>query len=149
MVDRLLDFNALATNGMGRITVTRSARTSHCFSTSHQDRLQRGGKMIKEKRGGGGAEQAERNMKRGLSPCTARGGWGTGTALLVEHLTEKSGAILMWVRLLGTTGDSLSPRVNFQCGLSYGVRTAPCMQSHASTPVRTLKIAKSGSHTIV
>ena len=105
--------------------------------------------MIKEKRGGGGAEQAERNMKRGLSPCTARGGWGTGTALLVEHLTEKSGAILMWVRLLGTTGDSLSPRVNFQCGLSYRVCTAPRVQSHASTSVPALKISHAGSQTIV
>ena len=47
---------------------------------------------MKEKRGGGRAEQAGRKMKQGLSPSTARWGGGGGTALLVEHLTEKSGA---------------------------------------------------------
>ena len=91
-------------------------------------------------------------MKQGLSPCTARwvgGEGGGGTALLVEHLTEKSGAIVMWVRLFGMTGDSFSPSVNFQSRLSYGVPTAPCVQSHASTSVRTLKLPNSGSQTIV
>ena len=36
-----------------------------------------------------------------------------------------------------------------QCRLSDGVRTAPRVQSYASTSVRTLKIPITGSHTIV
>ena len=31
----------------------------------------------------------------------------------------------------------------------YGVRTAPCVQSHASTSVCTLKIPKADSHSVV
>ena len=40
-------------------------------------------------------------------------------------------------------------RVSFRCRFSYGVRTAPCVQSHASTYVRTFKIPNTGRHTIV
>ena len=60
-----------------------------------------------------------------------------GIAQLVERPTEKPGAILTRVRFPGAARDFLpegcSPRVNFQCRLSYGVRTAPRVQSHAST----------------
>ena len=89
-------------------------------------------------------------MKQGLSPCTARlgVGWGGGGGG-DSSVGGKSGAILMWVWVFGTTGDSFSPSVNFQSRLSYGVCTAPRVQSHASTSVRTLKIPNTGSQTIV
>ena len=48
---------------------------------------------------------------------------------LVEHLTEKPCAVLTWVRIPIATWD-FSPRVNFQCRLSYGhngVRTDLCV----------------------
>ena len=41
---------------------------------------------------------------------------------LVEHRT---GTLPMQVRFPGAARN-FSPRVNFQCGLSYGVRTPPC-----------------------
>ena len=41
---------------------------------------------------------------------------------LVEHWTS---TMLMQVRFNGAARD-FSPRVNFQCRLSYGVRTPPC-----------------------
>ena len=44
-------------------------------------------------------------------------------ARLAEQQTEKPGAILMQVRVPGAARD-FSPRVDFQCRLSYGVRTA-------------------------
>ena len=50
---------------------------------------------------------------------------GAGVAQLVESPTEKPGAILTRIRVPGAARDS-SPRVSFQCRLSYGVRTAPC-----------------------
>ena len=51
-------------------------------------------------------------------------------AHLVERPTEKTEAILMEVRVPGAARD-FSPRVNFQCSLSYGVRTAPvCNRMH-------------------
>ena len=49
---------------------------------------------------------------------------GAGTAQLVERSTEKPGAILTRVRGPGPARD-FSPRVSFQCRLSYGVRTPP------------------------
>ena len=55
---------------------------------------------------------------------------GPGIARLVERLTKKPGAILTRVRVPGAARD-FSPRVNFQCRLSYGVRTAPgCNHIH-------------------
>ena len=42
----------------------------------------------------------------------------------VEPPTEKPGAILTRVRVPGAARD-FSPRINFQCRLSHGVRTAP------------------------
>ena len=45
-----------------------------------------------------------------------------GCSQLVEHRTGK---LSMQVRFLGAVRD-FSPRVNFQCRLSYGVRTPPC-----------------------
>ena len=58
--------------------------------------------------------------------------------LLVERQIEKSGAILIRVRVPGAARD-FSPRASFQCRLFYGVRTAPGCK-HASTCVRTFKI---------
>ena len=53
-----------------------------------------------------------------------------GIAQLVERTAEKSGAILARVRVPGAAKD-FSPRVNFQCRLFYGVRTAPvCNRMH-------------------
>ena len=69
---------------------------------------------------------------------------GAGTAQLVERPTEKPGAILTRVRGPGPARD-FSPRVSFQCRLSYGVRTAPvCINI-----VSTLKVPNTGSHIIV
>ena len=45
-----------------------------------------------------------------------------------------------------TAARDFSLRVNFQCRLSYGVRTAPSVQSLASTAVRTLTTPNTGSH---
>ena len=74
--------------------------------------------------------------------------WGPAIAQWVERRTEMPGIILTRVRVPGAARD-FSPRVNFQCGLSYGVRTEPRVQSHASAFVRTVKITNTGSHTIV
>ena len=74
---------------------------------------------------------------------------GWGIAQLVQRLTERPGAILTRARVPCAARD-FSPRADFQCRLSYGVRTAPvCNQSHASTSVCTLTIPNSGSHTTV
>ena len=50
--------------------------------------------------------------------------------LLPTCPTEKSGAILTRVRVPGVARD-FSPRVNFQCRLSCGVRTAPALHLYA------------------
>ena len=49
---------------------------------------------------------------------------GARIAQLVQHPTLEKGIILMWVSVPDAARD-FSPRVNFQCRLSYGVRTAP------------------------
>ena len=71
-----------------------------------------------------------------------------GITQLVERTAEKPGAIVTRVRVPGAA-NNFFPRVNFQCKLSYGVHTAPQVQSHTSTSVRTVKIPNTGSHTIV
>ena len=71
-----------------------------------------------------------------------------GIAHLVERPTEKPGAILTRVRVPAAARD-FHPRVKFRCRLSYGVRTAPRAQSHASASVRTLQIPNTGNHAIV
>ena len=54
----------------------------------------------------------------------------TTWAQLVKRLSKKTGAILTRVRVPGAARD-FSPRVNFRCRLSYGVRTAPvCCRMH-------------------
>ena len=54
-------------------------------------------------------------------------------AKLAEHPAEKPGAILMRVRVPIAARD-FSPIVNFQCRLSYGVRTAHvCNRTHQHT----------------
>ena len=64
--------------------------------------------------------------------------------------TETPGAELTRVQFLGKASD-FSPGVNFQCRLSHSVCTAPVsVQSHASTPVRTLMIpSMAATYTIV
>ena len=47
-----------------------------------------------------------------------------GIIQMVESPIEKPGAILMRVRVPDEAKE-FSPRVSFQCRLSYGVRTAP------------------------
>ena len=51
------------------------------------------------------------------------------------------------VRVPGTARE-FSPRISFQCRLSYGVSTAPRVQSHASTAVRMLQVPNTGSHSL-
>ena len=53
------------------------------------------------------------------------------------------------VQVFLSAARDFSPRVNFQCRLSYGVRTASRVQPHSPTPVSTLKVPNIGSHTIV
>ena len=60
-------------------------------------------------------------------------------AQLVEHPTEKPGAVPMWDQVPSAARD-FSPRVNSQCRLSYRVCTAPCVQMHVPPSARTLKI---------
>ena len=67
---------------------------------------------------------------------------------MVERPNEKQGAMLTLVRVPGAAKD-FSPSVSSQCRLSYGVRAAPCVQSHVSASVRTLQIPSTGIHTIV
>ena len=43
---------------------------------------------------------------------------------MVEHLTEKPGAMLTWVQVPGAARD-FSPKVSFQCRPSYSVHTVP------------------------
>ena len=50
---------------------------------------------------------------------------GAGIAQLVERQTEKPGAILTRVQVPGVVIRHFSSRVNIQCRLSHGVRTAP------------------------
>lgn len=49
---------------------------------------------------------------------------GSGKAQLVESGTKKPGIVLTWVRFPSVARD-FSPRVDFWCRLSYGVRTSP------------------------
>ena len=79
-----------------------------------------------------------------VSCCPVNRITGPGTALLVEHPTEKPGAILTRVRVPGAAKD-FPPRVNFQCILTYNL----LQPSHASTSVGTLKIRNASSHAIV
>ena len=65
----------------------------------------------------------------------------------MERPTEKSGTILTRVQVPGAAKD-FSPRVNFQCRLLL-CPYSPRVQSRAATSVRTLKMANTGSHTIV
>ena len=66
--------------------------------------------------------KSQRTVLRGLSKGT-----GGDVAQLVERRT---GTPLTQVRISGAARD-FSPRVNFQCGLSYGVRTAlACYRMH-------------------
>ena len=60
---------------------------------------------------------------------------GKDVAQLVQH---GAGTLPTQVRFPGAARD-FSPRVNFQCRLSYGV-LHPRVQSHTFTSVRTLKI---------
>ena len=59
-----------------------------------------------------------------LLSAKGRGENGVGIAQLVEYLTKKPGAILRQVQVPGAARD-FSPRVSFQCRLSYGVHAAP------------------------
>ena len=58
---------------------------------------------------------------------------------LRERPTKKPGTTLTQVRVPGAPKD-FSPRVNLQCRLSYGVRTATRVQSHASVLIDWLMI---------
>ena len=54
----------------------------------------------------------------------------------VKRPTENPGAMLTRVQVPGAARD-FSPRVNFLCGLSYGVRKAPaCNRMHQHLCVR-------------
>ena len=63
-------------------------------------------------------------------------GRGEDVSQLVKHWTSM---LLTQVRFPGVAGD-ISPRVNFQHRLSYGVHVYPHVQLHAFTSVCTLKI---------
>ena len=67
---------------------------------------------------------------------------------MVERPAEKPGAILTRVRIPGAARD-LSPRVSFQCKLSYGVRAAPVCNRMQRTSVCTLKVPNTGGHNTV
>ena len=58
--------------------------------------------------------------------------YGAGNTQLVECPTEKSGAMLTWVWVPGAA-RGFSPRVSFQCRLSYGACTAPIC-AHVNNP---------------
>ena len=82
--------------------------------------------MSTRRRGRGPREEEERKKKRG----------GGDVAQLVEHRT---GTPLTQVRFPGPAKD-FSPRANFQCRLSYGVRTHLCaiacnIYAHVEDPV--------------
>ena len=63
---------------------------------------------------------------------------------VIERPTEEQGAILMPVRVPAAARD-FSPRVNFQCRLSYGVRKVLCAIACINI-LHTVKIPSSGSH---
>ena len=60
---------------------------------------------------------------------------GVEIAQLVECLTEKPGAILTWVRVPGAARD-FSPRVNFQCRLSYKVTVSVHLCTRYKSPTQ-------------
>ena len=94
-------------------------------------------------------EIAQTCLRQQIFPNLARVVTGTEIDQLVERPIEKTGAILMRVRVQVAAWD-FSPRVSFQCRLSYSVHTAPvCNRMHRSTSVRTLKIPNTVSHIIV
>ena len=68
---------------------------------------------------------------------------GGNVAQLEEYRT---GTPLMQVGFLSAARDILSPRINFQCRLSYGVRTPPCaivcknIHSHVRDPIVHVKV---------
>ena len=89
-------------------------------------------------------------QRRALCECTGRGQGRSGDSSASRASAWIPGAILTRVRVPGSARVCFSPRVNFQCSLSDGVRTAPvCNCIHPPTSVRTLKIPDTGSHTIV
>ena len=77
-----------------------------------------------------------------------------GTWLWGVHRTRRDDSSFMWHQPCQSrkyttypgTSRNFPPRDNFQCRHSYGVRTAPRVQSHASASVHTLKIPNTGSH---
>ena len=75
----------------------------------------------------------------------------TGIDQLGERPTEKPGAILTRVRVPGEARD-FSPRINFQCKLSYGIFTAPMcsrMYQHLCARTKTTqKNYKKKTHTL-
>ena len=71
-----------------------------------------------------------------LSVCHQGQCWVGDVAQLVERWT---GTLLTQVQFPDAAVD-FSPRVNFQCRLSYGVHTTPPLHLHAFTSVRTSKI---------
>ena len=76
----------------------------------------------------------------------------SGISHLAERRSERPGAALTRVRFLGAARVCFcfSPRVNFQCRLSYGVYVASmCNCILQQCCVRTLKIPSTDSHAIV
>ena len=71
-----------------------------------------------------------------------------GMAQLAERPTEKPGAILTRVRVPGATRE-LSYKSHLSLQTLLRCPYSPRGQSHASTPVLTLKIPNTGSHTII
>ena len=69
-------------------------------------------------------------------------------AKLAEHPAEKPGAILMRVQVPIAARD-FSPIVNFQCRLSYGVRTAHCAIARISIRAHMLKLLNTDSRITV
>ena len=86
-------------------------------------------------------------MQLHIGAVQSEAGCGVGIAQLVEHPTEKPCAIQTQVHVPGAARDFLPSQFPVQTLLRCPY--SPCVQSHASTSVCTLKIPNTGSHTIV
>ena len=84
----------------------------------------------------------------GPLPETRRRNWGETSASQsnsVQRTTNRICTLPTQVRFPGTARD-FSPRINFQCRLSYGVRTIPCaiayiyICAHVKDPVVHVRV---------
>ena len=72
-------------------------------------------------------------------------GWGGGRGDVAQFVERRTGTVLTQIRFPGAARN-FSPRDNFQCRLSYGVRKPPCaiacinICAHVKYPVVYIRV---------